>query len=49
MNTDKNGDGTLQPTVTYSMKLAYSLAVADFNGDGNLEVWSPIRIRILAR
>ncbi len=35
-----NGDGTFQPAVAYDSggTLAYSIAVADVNGDGNLDV-----------
>jgi hypothetical protein len=33
-----NGDGTFQSAVFYATQLAYSLAVADFNNDGNLDI-----------
>src|SRR5713226_2958515 len=33
-----NGDGTFQPAVFYPTQLSYFLAVADFNGDGNLDI-----------
>jgi hypothetical protein len=33
-----NGDGTFQNPVAYSTELAYSLAIADFNNDGNLDI-----------
>src|SRR5207237_5552874 len=35
-----NGDGTFQPHVDYPTGTADSLAVADFNGDGKLDVAS---------
>jgi hypothetical protein len=33
-----NGDGTFAAPVTYTAGLAYSMAVADFNGDGLLDI-----------
>jgi hypothetical protein len=33
-----NGDGTFQTPVSYATQLCYTLAVADFNGDGKLDI-----------
>jgi len=33
-----NGDGTFQPAVSYAVSEVYSLAVADFNGDGKQDL-----------
>jgi FG-GAP-like repeat len=33
-----NGDGTFQPVATYGSAAGYSIAVADVNGDGKLDV-----------
>lgn len=35
-----NGDGTFQPAVEYQVDFAQAVAVADLNGDGNLDIAS---------
>src|ERR1700687_6227063 len=44
-----NGDGTFQPAVSYTVPQPKNLAVADFNGDGKLDlaIWSNFSIVVM--
>ena len=44
-----NGDGTFQPAVNYTVPAPKNLAVADFNGDGKLDlaIWSSFSIVVM--